>query len=127
MGPVAVGLFSPEFRGRVAGALSGAGSLALVIGVPAGTWLGQQNDWKNPLPTEPAPTPARSQRCLWPGVLSATGAFAGYTYIVKFSANVCGFSSKHCQRPVRGFRRRMSGRSGHHRGSARPLPAVRAD
>lgn len=45
MGPVAVGLFAPEVRGRVVGALSVAGSLALVLGVPAGTWLGQQSDW----------------------------------------------------------------------------------
>ncbi|MEU7839318.1 MFS transporter [Nonomuraea sp. NPDC049129] len=40
-GPVAVGLFAPEVRGRVVGALSVAGSLALALGVPAGTWLGQ--------------------------------------------------------------------------------------
>lgn len=41
MGPVAVGLFLPEARGRVIGALSVAGSLALVLGVPAGTgWAG---------------------------------------------------------------------------------------
>lgn len=39
MGPVAVGLFAPEVRGRVVGALSVAGSLALVLGVPAGGLL----------------------------------------------------------------------------------------
>lgn len=36
MGPVAVGLFAPGMRGRVVGALSVAGSLALVLGVPSG-------------------------------------------------------------------------------------------
>ncbi len=51
MGPVAVGLFAPEVGGRVVGALSVAGSLALVLGVPAGTWLGQQSDWQVPVAT----------------------------------------------------------------------------
>ncbi|GAA3290048.1 hypothetical protein GCM10020295_03390 [Streptomyces cinereospinus] len=94
-GPVAVGLFAPEVRGRVVGALSVAGSLALVLGVPAGTWLGRQSDWpvpvalpaglglvssspspfccrsrvrtKSPPPTEPVPTPAGSGSCWRPG------------------------------------------------------------
>ncbi|MFK0113103.1 MFS transporter [Streptomyces sp. NPDC091217] len=120
MGPVAVGLFAPEFRGRVVGALSVAGSLALVLGVPAGTWLGQQSDWQVPvatlaalgllslvtiavlLPTsrpeeEPAaygtsPEVRRFATVLVAGALSATGAFTGYTYIVKFLGDVSGFS-----------------------------------
>src|SRR4051794_37526984 len=49
MGPVAVGLFAPAIRGRVVGALSVAGSLALVLGVPAGTWLGRQSGWQVPV------------------------------------------------------------------------------
>jgi DHA1 family L-arabinose/isopropyl-beta-D-thiogalactopyranoside export protein-like MFS transporter len=120
MGPVAVGLFAPEFRGRVVGALSVAGSLALVLGVPAGTWLGRQSDWQVPvampaalglvslvtiavlLPTsrpeeEPAaygtsPDTRRFATVLVAGVLSATGAFTGYTYIVEFLGDVGGFS-----------------------------------
>ncbi|MCZ0991454.1 MFS transporter [Streptomyces diastatochromogenes] len=120
MGPVAVGLFTPEVRGRVVGALSVAGSLALVLGVPAGTWLGQQNSWRVPiailaalglgslvtiavlLPTsrpeeEPAaygsrPDVRRFRTVLATGTLSATGAFAGYTYIVTFLGDVSGFS-----------------------------------
>ncbi len=119
-GPVAVGLFAPEVRGRVVGALSVAGSLALVIGVPAGTWLGRRTDWQVPiavpaalglvslvtiaslLPTsrpgeEPAayatgPDVRRFLTVLGAGALSATGAFAGYTYIVKFLGDVSGFS-----------------------------------
>ncbi|MFF7469109.1 MFS transporter [Streptomyces sp. NPDC008092] len=120
MGPVAVGLFTHEVRGRVVAALSVAGSLALVLGVPAGTWLGRQSDWQVPvampaalglvslvtiaalLPTsrpeeEPAayaasPDVRRFATVLAAGTLSATGAFAGYTYIVKFLGNVSRFS-----------------------------------
>lgn len=120
MGPVAVGLFAPEVRGRVVGALSVAGSLALVLGVPAGTWLGRQSDWRVPvavlaalglvclvtiavlLPTsrpeeEPAayagsPDVRRFRTVLAAGALSATGAFTGYTYIVTFLGEVSGFS-----------------------------------
>ncbi|MFB0617806.1 MFS transporter [Streptomyces sp. AGS-58] len=120
MGPVAVGLFAPGVRGRVVGALSVAGSLALVLGVPAGTWLGRRSDWRIPvampavlglvclvtiavlLPTsrpeeEPAaygsgPDARRFGTVLAAGTLSATGAFAGYTYIVRFLSGVSGFS-----------------------------------
>ncbi|ACZ83287.1 sugar efflux transporter [Streptosporangium roseum DSM 43021] len=120
MGPVAVGLFAPEVRGRVVGALSVAGSLALVLGVPAGTWLGRQSTWQVPiamlaalglvslvtiavlLPTsrpeeEPAayatsPDVWRFGTVLAAGALSAAGAFTGYTYIVTFLGDVSGFS-----------------------------------
>ncbi|MGW0583590.1 MFS transporter, partial [Streptomyces sp. NPDC002920] len=115
-----VGLFPPEVRGRVVGALSVAGSLALVLGVPAGTWLGQQSDWPVPLavlavlglvslvtiavllPTSrpeeghaaygSAPDVRRFRIVLATTTLSVTGAFAGYTYIVKFLGEVSGFS-----------------------------------
>ncbi|MFJ3091462.1 MFS transporter [Streptomyces sp. NPDC086838] len=120
MGPVAVGLFAPAVRGRVVGALSVAGSLALVLGVPVGTWLGQQSQWRVPvallaglglvslvtiavvLPTSPpeeepaaygtSPDARRFGIVLGAGTLSATGAFAGYTYVVKFLSDVSGFS-----------------------------------
>ncbi|WP_438490674.1 MFS transporter [Streptomyces sp. S186] len=120
LGPVAVGLFTPRVRGRVVGALSVAGSLALVLGVPAGTWLGQQNVWRVPIamlaaagcvswvtiaalfPTsrpeeEPAaygtrPHTRRFATVLTSGALSATGAFAGYTYLSTFLSDVSGFS-----------------------------------
>ncbi|MEU8629399.1 MFS transporter [Streptomyces sp. NPDC048669] len=120
MGPVAVGLFRPEIRGRVIGALSVAGSLALVLGVPVGTWLGRQSGWPVPvagvaalgfvslvtiavlLPTSrpeeghaaygTRPDARRFGTVLAAGVLSATGAFAGYTYVVKFLGDVSGFS-----------------------------------
>ncbi|MGP3989749.1 MFS transporter [Streptomyces sp. 3N207] len=120
MGPVAVSLFLPEARGHVVGALSVAGSLALVAGVPAGTWLGQQSDWPVPvamlaglglaslvtiavlLPTSRPeeghaaygtdPDARRFGTVLAAGTLSATGAFTGYTYIVKFLGDVSGFA-----------------------------------
>lgn len=116
----AVGLFAPGVRGRVIGALSVAGSLALVLGVPAGTWLGQHSDWPVPvavlaglglgclvtivrlLPTTrpeeehaaygSSPDVRRFGTVLAAGTLSATGAFAGYTYIVKFLGDVSGFA-----------------------------------
>lgn len=120
MGPVAVGLFAPEVRGRVVGALSLAGSLALVLGIPAGTWLGQQSHWQVPiallaalgfvslvtiavlLPTsrpeeEPAayatgPDVRRFWTVLVVGALSSAGAFTGYTFIVTFLGGVSGFT-----------------------------------
>ncbi|SEE18564.1 MFS transporter, DHA1 family, L-arabinose/isopropyl-beta-D-thiogalactopyranoside export protein [Streptomyces misionensis] len=120
MGPVAVGLFPPRVRGRVIAALSVAGSLALVLGVPAGTWLGRCTDWRvsmgapaalgavslvtiaallptSPPEEEPAayasgPDARRFATVLAAGALSATGAFTGYTYIVRFLGGVGGFS-----------------------------------
>ncbi|WP_229882012.1 MFS transporter [Streptomyces alanosinicus] len=120
MGPAAVGLFAPGVRGRVIGALSVAGSLALVLGIPAGTWLGRHSEWQVPiavpaalglaslvtvaalLPTSPPeeepaaygsePDTRRFVTVLATGTLSATGAFTGYTYIVTFLADVSGFS-----------------------------------
>ncbi|WP_445061063.1 MFS transporter [Streptomyces sp. SAS_260] len=120
MGPVAVGLFAPEVRGRVIGALSVAGSLALVLGVPTGTWLGRRDGWPVPvvvvaalgfvslvtiatlLPTTrpdeeraaygTRPDARRFGTVLAAGTLSATGAFAGFTYIVRLLGKVTGFS-----------------------------------
>ncbi|MGW7413079.1 MFS transporter [Streptomyces sp. NPDC054863] len=120
MGPVAVGLFPPAVKGRVIGVLSVAGSLALVLGVPVGTWLGQQSGWQVPvvvlaglglvslvtiaalLPTSrpdeghaaygSAPDKRRFKIVLATTTLSVTGAFAGYTYVVQFLGEVSGFS-----------------------------------
>ncbi|MEU9338935.1 MFS transporter [Streptomyces sp. NPDC048290] len=120
MGPVAVGLFPARMRGRVIGALSVAGSLALVLGVPAGTWLGRTGGWPLPvallavlalaslvtvaalLPTsrpdeEPAayadhPDRRRFAVVLTACALAATGAFAGFTYLVAFLGGVSRFS-----------------------------------
>ncbi|MFH8619258.1 MFS transporter [Streptomyces sp. NPDC017979] len=120
MGPVAVGLFSPDVRGRVIGALSVGGSLALVLGVPGGTWLGQHTSWQVPflvvgalaipsflviatvLPTSP-PEEGHAVRGLAPDTrrfaivlavtgLTVTGVFAGYTYISTFLVDEADFS-----------------------------------
>ncbi|MEU9284589.1 MFS transporter [Streptomyces sp. NPDC048275] len=120
MGPVAVGLFPPERRGRVMGLLSVGGSLATVLGVPAGTWLGGHSGWRAPfmvlgalglvalvaiavlLPTSrpqeghaaygAAPDTRRFVVVLATTALSVTGAFAGFTYIVSFLDEVSGFA-----------------------------------
>ncbi|GII52945.1 MFS transporter [Planotetraspora thailandica] len=42
----AIGLFPPRSQGRVVARLSIGNSLAPVLGVPAGTWLGQQAGWR---------------------------------------------------------------------------------
>ncbi|MFF4350175.1 MFS transporter [Streptomyces sp. NPDC001530] len=120
MGPVAVGLFPPERRGRIIGLLSAGGSLASVLGVPAGTWLGGHSGWRTPflvlgalglvslvmiavlLPTSrpeeghaaygAAPDARRFAVVLATTALSVTGAFAGFTYVVAFLDEVSGFS-----------------------------------
>ncbi|MGK5641099.1 MFS transporter [Streptomyces sp. URMC 126] len=120
MGPVAVGLFPERVRGRVLGVLSVAGSLAMVLGVPAGTWLGRHYGRAAPfavlagaavvslvliaalLPaTRPEeghgsrgtrPDRRRFGIVLATTALSVTGAFAGYTYVVEFLGEVSGFS-----------------------------------
>ena len=43
---VAAGLFAPAVRGRVLAVVNGAASFALVAGVPAGTWIGQEAGWR---------------------------------------------------------------------------------
>jgi DHA1 family inner membrane transport protein len=119
MGPVAVGLFAPERRGRIIGLLSVGGSLATVAGVPAGTWLGGHSGWRTPfavlgvlavvslvavavfLPTSPpreshaaygaAPDRRRFAVVLATTALSVTGAFTGFTYVVAFLDEVSGF------------------------------------
>ncbi|WP_331766453.1 MFS transporter [Embleya sp. NBC_00896] len=120
MGPVAVGLFAPERRGRVLGLLSIGGSLATVLGVPAGTWLGGHGGWRAPflvlsglglvalvvvavlLPTSrpeeghaaygATPDARRFRIVVATTALSVTGVFAGFTYIVAFLDEVGGFS-----------------------------------
>ncbi|MFJ4935241.1 MFS transporter [Streptomyces pseudovenezuelae] len=119
MGPVAVGLFPPERRGRIIGLLSVGGSLATVAGVPAGTWLGGHSGWRTPfavlgalavvslvtvavlLPTSrpqeghaaygAAPDRRRFAVVLTTTALSVTGAFTAFTYVVAFLDEVGGF------------------------------------
>ncbi|MFJ9543336.1 MFS transporter [Streptomyces sp. NPDC101225] len=121
MGPVAVGLFPPERRGRVMGLLSVGGSLATVLGVPAGTWLGGRGGWQAPfavlgvlalvalvviaaaLPTSrpqeshaaygAEPDRRRFLVVVATTALSVTGVFAGYTYVAVLLEDVGGFGA----------------------------------
>lgn len=121
LAPVAVGLFSPAVRGRVIAVMSVGGSLATVLGVPAGTWLGQQGGWQAPflaltglglvalvviatlLPTSrpedshgaygSAPHAGRFAIVLATIAISVTGMFAGFTYVERFLTEVTGFAT----------------------------------
>ncbi|MFF7362166.1 MFS transporter [Streptomyces sp. NPDC008125] len=44
----AAGMFPVRVRAEVVATLFGGSSLAQVLGAPAGTWLGQQTDWRVP-------------------------------------------------------------------------------
>ena len=44
--PTAAGLFPPRVRGRVIAVVFAGSSLAAVLGLPVGTWLGQQAGWR---------------------------------------------------------------------------------
>lgn len=44
--PTAAAMFRREVRGRALSVLSAGGTLGPVLGVPAGTWLGQQTNWR---------------------------------------------------------------------------------
>jgi predicted MFS family arabinose efflux permease len=46
--PVAAGLVPPEVRGRAVGRLTIGAALAPVVGIPAGTWLGERAGWQIP-------------------------------------------------------------------------------
>jgi MFS transporter, DHA1 family, inner membrane transport protein len=42
----AAGLFPADERGRAVAVVASGGTLALLLGVPAGTWIGQHSDWR---------------------------------------------------------------------------------
>lgn len=119
--PAAAGLFSPRVRGRVVALVLTGGSMAIVLGVPAGTWLGQQFGWRVAflaasglsllafvaiaalLPTErPEDSHAASgvepdARRYWIVVVATAvaigGVFTAYTYVTPFLTQVAGFSA----------------------------------
>ncbi|GHF51939.1 MFS transporter [Streptomyces griseosporeus] len=116
----AASLFPPEVRGRVVAGLFSGLSLAGVVGVPAGTWLGQQAGWRVPftvmsgfgflalvavavlLPSTAgeeghATGGAEPSRRRFLVLMAATGlvvcgVFTGYTYITVFLTDVTGLS-----------------------------------
>lgn len=42
----AIGLFAPAVRGRILATVYGAASTATIVGVPAGSWVGQHAGWR---------------------------------------------------------------------------------
>jgi predicted MFS family arabinose efflux permease len=114
----AVGRFPPDQRPRVVGALFTGSSLAPVIGLPLGTWIGQQAGWRvaflvmavigiatcatvvAALPTiRPEDEPARAGQfpslrryvvLLVVTALAVTGMFSTYTYIAAHLVQVAG-------------------------------------
>src|SRR5215211_7461174 len=117
--PTAAGLFPPRLRGRVVAVVLGGGSLAAALGLPLGTWLGQQAGWRAAFLALsgigltatvalaawlPAGAPGRGHAArgtdpdgrryltlMAMTVLAATGAFAAFTYITPFLVEVSGF------------------------------------
>lgn len=119
--PAAAGLFAPSVRGRALAVVYGGGSLAAVLGVPAGTWLGQSTDWRVPFlalsglaalslvvvvalmpaaqpgsgPADRGSAPDRGRyRALVVGTaLAVTGAFVAFTYVDPFLVEVTGLGA----------------------------------
>ncbi|NUQ98992.1 MAG: MFS transporter [Streptomyces sp.] len=116
----AAGMFPERVRAKVVAALFTGSSLAQVAGVPAGTWLGQQTDWRIPFlvagalglaagstvvalvpsapvednPAATAPEPSRPRFTLLVVVIAVViaGFFAFYTYVTVFLTRVAGMS-----------------------------------
>ncbi|MCA2216614.1 MFS transporter [Jidongwangia harbinensis] len=118
--PAAAALFPADRRGRVVSVLFAGSSLAPLVGVPAGTWLGQQTGWRvsflvlsglglvilavvaRLMPDVPAgqngadhgtaPDRGRYRVLVVTTTLAVTGAFASFTYITPFLTEVTGFA-----------------------------------
>lgn len=116
----AAGLFPRRVRGRAVSLVFAGNSLATVLGVPAGTWLGQHFGWRSSfgalscvgllamlavawlLPTRKpgegeasrgtAPDARRYWLTLTVVSLAGTGAFISFTYVTPFLTQVSKFS-----------------------------------
>ncbi|MEU8386319.1 MFS transporter [Streptosporangium sp. NPDC048865] len=118
--PAAAGLFRAEVRGRALSILYAGASSAALTGIPAGTWLGQQTNWRvaflalsglallvlatiaTVLPDTPAgqgaadrgsaPDRGRYLSIVATTAVAVTGAFTAFTYISPFLSDVSGFT-----------------------------------
>ncbi|GID26320.1 MFS transporter [Paractinoplanes brasiliensis] len=116
--PAAAGLFPQRLRGRALSMVFAGASTAPLVGVPLGTWLGQQSSWRLPflflgllgvlvlvvvlalLPETPrgasdadrgtAPDRGRYRTLVVASALAVAGAFAAFTYIDPFLTRVSG-------------------------------------
>jgi MFS transporter, DHA1 family, inner membrane transport protein len=120
--PIAAGLFPAEVRGRALAVLFGGVSVATVVGVPAGTWVGQHLGWRWSFavlaaagavalvalgatlppdgsrlvdPTGPGSQPDRRRfsALIAMAALATTGAFAFFTYLSPYLTDVAGISA----------------------------------
>jgi MFS transporter, DHA1 family, inner membrane transport protein len=115
----AVGLHPPRRRGRVLASIYSGSSLGVVLGTPAGTWLGQQAGWRaafwatgvlaalsctaivalvptarpeeNPVAAGASPDRRRYLVLIMAICLVVTGTFTVQTYIAPFLTEVSGF------------------------------------
>lgn len=115
----AAGMFSPRVRGRAASVVFIGGTLAIMLGVPAGTWVGQQAGWRTSflalsavglaalvtvavlVPTSPPgqghaatatdPDARRFRLLVLTTAFGIGGNFAFYTYVTEFLVDVSGF------------------------------------
>ncbi|MDG4808765.1 MFS transporter [Micromonospora sp. WMMD1120] len=119
--PAAAELFPPARRGRVVAVVFAGGTVALALGVPAGTWLGERAGWRasflavaglgavvvllvatllpsgRPEEGHAARGATPDARRFWlmvgVAVLATAGAIAAYTYVALFVTEVSGFSA----------------------------------
>jgi len=119
---VAVGLFPARMRGRAVAVLFAGTSLSLILGIPAGNWLGQQAGWRLPfvvlsglglltllavaalLPsagageshagTGTAPDARRYRLTLVTVILCVSGSLSAYTYVTAFLTRVSGLPAR---------------------------------
>jgi DHA1 family inner membrane transport protein len=119
--PAAAELFRPGLRGRVVAVVFAGGNVALIVGVPAGTWLGERAGWQASflavaalgavvlamvatlLPsTRPGeghathgatPDARRFWLLVVIAVLTTAGAITAYTYVALYVTEVTGFAA----------------------------------
>lgn len=117
----ATGMFPPEIRGRMLARLSIGNAVAPILGIPLGTWIGQQAGWRVAflvisglslllcvavavlVPTVApdrggaargtAPDARRMGILLVVTVLSVTGAMGAFTYVTPYLLVVSGFAA----------------------------------